>query len=157
MCRADLPCHKPVRATQPRRCVHCFLAFDIAPSSRPFSLCFADTLKTLARMFCAFAPIWSRVGEFQQKRYNFRTLHCFQRYIHHPLPHHPPYRRTAQRSSGTRWRLDLATVHAAMAFHYDNEAASNEAIRQARKLGEQLGARSMQAALEEMRGRKKAT
>ena len=41
-----------------------------------------------------------------------------------------------------------------MAFHVDNEAAIDEAIDEARKLGEQLGARSMAAALQEMRARK---
>ena len=45
------------------------------------------------------------------------------------------------------YRIPLANVHGAMAFYYDNEAAINAAIRQARELGEQLGARS---ALEEI-------
>jgi len=43
-----------------------------------------------------------------------------------------------------------------MAFHCDNEAAIDEAIREARKLGEQLGARSAQSVLEEPRARKNA-
>ena len=37
-----------------------------------------------------------------------------------------------------------------LAFHYDREAATNEAIGKARDLGERLGARSMQSAIEEM-------
>ena len=52
--------------------------------------------------------------------------------------------------------LDLATVYGALAFYYDNEAAIHEAIQEARKLGEQLGARSAQSVLAEMRARKKA-
>ena len=36
----------------------------------------------------------------------------------------------------------MAAVYGALAFHYDNEAAINEAIREARELGEQLGAHS---------------
>ncbi len=55
------------------------------------------------------------------------------------------------------YRIPLAKVYGAMAFYYDNEAAIEEAIRQARKLGEQLGARSAQSALEEIRGRKNAS
>ena len=51
----------------------------------------------------------------------------------------------------------LANVHGAMAFYYDNEAAINEAIREARELGVQLDARSAQSALEEIRGRKNAS
>ena len=45
-------------------------------------------------------------------------------------------------------------AHAALAFHYDNEAANHEAIQDARKLGEQLGARSAQTAPDELRARK---
>ena len=37
------------------------------------------------------------------------------------------------------YRIPLANVHGAMAFYYDNEAAINAAIRQARELGEQAG------------------
>ena len=44
-----------------------------------------------------------------------------------------------------------------MAFYFDNEAAIHEAIQEARKLGEQLGARSGQSALEEIRARKNAS
>ena len=43
-----------------------------------------------------------------------------------------------------------------MAFYYENEGAIKDAIRQARELGEQMGARSAQAALEEIKGRQKA-
>ena len=50
--------------------------------------------------------------------------------------------------------IPLANVYGAMAFFCDNETAINEAILQARKLGEQLGARSAQSALKEIRGRK---
>ncbi len=59
-------------------------------------------------------------------------------------------------AAADHYRVDLATVHGAMAFHYDNEAAIHEAIQEARKLGEQLGARSAQSVLAEMRARKKA-
>ena len=59
-------------------------------------------------------------------------------------------------AAAEHYRLYLATVHAAMAFHYDNEAAIHEAIQEARKLGEQLGARAAHAALEEMRARMNA-
>ena len=58
------------------------------------------------------------------------------------------------RAASEHYRIPLATVYGAMAFHYDNESAIQEAIREARELGEQLGARSAQSALEEMRGRK---
>ena len=44
-------------------------------------------------------------------------------------------------------------VTGAMAFFYDNEASIQEAIQEARKLGEQLGARSALFVLEEMRVR----
>ena len=54
------------------------------------------------------------------------------------------------------FRLPLASVYGALAFHYDNEAAIDEAIQEARMLGEQLSARSAQAALENIRGRQKA-
>ena len=61
------------------------------------------------------------------------------------------------RSAAGHYRLDLATVHGAMALHYDNETAITAAIRQARELGEQLGARSAQSALKEIRRRKNAS
>ena len=57
-------------------------------------------------------------------------------------------------AAAAHYRLDLATVHGAMAFNYDNEAAIHEALQEAHKLGEQLGARSAQAAVEELRARK---
>ena len=50
----------------------------------------------------------------------------------------------------------LASVYGALAFHCDNEAAIDEAIREARELGEQLGARSIQSAIQEMKERLKA-
>lgn len=59
-------------------------------------------------------------------------------------------------AAADHYRLELAAVHGAISFYYDNEAAIHEAIRQARDVGEQLGARSAQAALEELRARKKA-
>jgi len=59
-------------------------------------------------------------------------------------------------TAAEHYRIPLASVYGALAFHYDNEAAINEAIRQARELGEQLGVRSMRSALEELRGRKNA-
>jgi len=43
-----------------------------------------------------------------------------------------------------------------MAFYCENEGAIKNAMRQARKLGEQLGARSAQSVLEELRARKNA-
>ena len=58
-------------------------------------------------------------------------------------------------AAADHYRIDLATVHGAMAFYYNNEAAINEAIHQACELGKQPGARSAQSALQEMRGRKK--
>ena len=53
-------------------------------------------------------------------------------------------------AAAERYRKPLATVHGALAFHYDNEAAINKAIGKARDLGEQLGACSMPFAIEEM-------
>ena len=44
-----------------------------------------------------------------------------------------------------------------MAFYYDNETAIKQAIREARELGEQLGSRASQSALEEIRGRQNAS
>lgn len=40
----------------------------------------------------------------------------------------------------------MAAVYGALAFHCDNEAAIDEAIREAREIGEQLGARTVQSA-----------
>ena len=54
------------------------------------------------------------------------------------------------------YRIPLATVYGALVFYNDNEAAIDEAIREARELGEQLGARSMQSAIKEMKERLKA-
>ena len=59
-------------------------------------------------------------------------------------------------AAADHYRIPLANVYGAMAFYYDNEAAINEAIREARELGEQLGARSAQSALEEIKERKNA-
>ena len=53
-------------------------------------------------------------------------------------------------AAADHYRIPLANVHGAMAFYYDNEAA----IPQAHELGEQLGARSAQSALKEIKGRK---
>ena len=55
-------------------------------------------------------------------------------------------------TAAEHYRIPLATVHGAMTFYYDNEAAIHEAIQEARK----LGARSAQSALEEIRARKNA-
>ena len=59
-------------------------------------------------------------------------------------------------AAADHYRIRLATVYGALAFHYDNEAAIDEAIREARELGEQLGARSIQSAIQEMKERLKA-
>ena len=60
-------------------------------------------------------------------------------------------------AAAEHYRIPLAAVHGAITFYYDNEAAINDAIRQARELGEQLGTRSAQSALEEIRGRQNAS
>ena len=57
-------------------------------------------------------------------------------------------------AAAEHYRIPLATVYGALAFYSDHEAAIHEAIQEARKLGEQLGARSAQSALEEIKGRK---
>jgi len=61
-------------------------------------------------------------------------------------------------ASADHYRLDLATVYGARTFYYDNETAIHEAIQDARGLGEQLqlGARSEQASLKDLRAHKKA-
>ena len=59
-------------------------------------------------------------------------------------------------AAADHYRVDLANVHGAMPFYYDNEAAINAAIRQAREIGEQLGARSAQSALKEIKDRNNA-
>ena len=59
-------------------------------------------------------------------------------------------------AAAEHYRIPLASVYGALAFHCDNEAAIDEAIRGAYGLGEQLGARSMQSAIQEMKERLKA-
>ena len=59
-------------------------------------------------------------------------------------------------AAAQRYRLELATLQAAMAFYDDNETAIHDAIQAARKLDEQLVARSAQSVLAEMRARKHA-
>ena len=50
-------------------------------------------------------------------------------------------------AAAEQYRMPLASVYGALAFRCNNEAAINEAIREARELGEQLGARSIQSAI----------
>lgn len=52
--------------------------------------------------------------------------------------------------------IPLANVYGAMVFYCDYIKTINEAIRRARELSSQLGARSAQATLEEMRRRRNA-
>ncbi len=59
-------------------------------------------------------------------------------------------------ASANLYGIPLANVYSAMAFYCDNEATIDEAIREARELGEQLGARAMQSAITEMKERLKA-
>ena len=59
-------------------------------------------------------------------------------------------------AAAEHYRIPLASVYGALAFHCDNEAAIDESIREARELGEQLGARSIQSAIKEMKERLKA-
>ena len=59
-------------------------------------------------------------------------------------------------AAAEHYRIPLATVYGALVFYYDNEAAIDEAIREACELGEQLGARSAQSAIKEMKKRLKA-
>ena len=59
-------------------------------------------------------------------------------------------------AAAEHYRIPLATVYGALAFHCDNEAAIDEAIREAREIGEKLGARSIQSAIQEMKERLKA-
>lgn len=59
-------------------------------------------------------------------------------------------------AAADHYRIPLAAVYGALVFYYDNEAAIDEAIQEARELGEQLGARSMQSAIKEMKERLKA-
>ncbi len=59
-------------------------------------------------------------------------------------------------ASADHYGIPLANVYGAMAFYCENEGAIKEAMREARELGDQLGARSAQAALEEIRARQKS-
>ncbi|MFW5709690.1 MAG: hypothetical protein ACOCX5_05670 [Chloroflexota bacterium] len=56
-------------------------------------------------------------------------------------------------AAADHYDIRLASVHGAIAFYYDNEAAINESIRAARGLGEKLGARSAQSVLDEIKRR----
>ena len=58
-------------------------------------------------------------------------------------------------AAAEHYRIPLATVYGALVFYCDNEAAIDEAIREARELGEQLGARSAQSAIKEMKNASK--
>ena len=51
--------------------------------------------------------------------------------------------------------IPLATVYGALVFYCDNESEIDEAIREARELGEQLGARSVNSAIQEIKKRLK--
>ena len=59
----------------------------------------------------------------------------------------------ARRRAAEHYRIPLATVYGALVFYCDNEAAIDEAIREAREVGEQLGARPAQSAIKEMKER----
>lgn len=56
-------------------------------------------------------------------------------------------------AAADHYDIGLASVHGAIAFYYDNEATINESILAARELGEKLGARSAQTALDEIKRR----
>lgn len=56
-------------------------------------------------------------------------------------------------TAAEHYRISLATVYGALAFYCDNEGAFNEAIRQARELGEQLGAHTAHSAIQAMKRR----
>ena len=56
-------------------------------------------------------------------------------------------------AAADHYDIGLASVHGAIAFYYDNEAAINESIRAARELGGKLGARSAQTVLDEIKQR----
>ena len=58
-------------------------------------------------------------------------------------------------AAAEHYRIPLGTVYGALVFYCDNETAIDEAIREARELGEQLGARSVQSAIQEMKKRLK--
>lgn len=55
-------------------------------------------------------------------------------------------------ASADHYGIPLANVYGAMAFYCENEGAIKDAMREARELGD----RSVQTALEEIRGRQKA-
>ena len=59
-------------------------------------------------------------------------------------------------AAAEHYRIPLAAVYGALAFHCDNEATIDEAIREAREIGEQLGVRTVQSAIKEMKERLKA-
>lgn len=56
-------------------------------------------------------------------------------------------------AAADHYDIGLASVHGAIAFYYDNEAAINESLRAARELGGKLGARSAQTVLDEIKQR----
>lgn len=56
-------------------------------------------------------------------------------------------------AAAEHYDIGLANVHGAIAFYYDNEAAISAAIREARELGQQMGARAAQSALDEIKQR----
>lgn len=56
-------------------------------------------------------------------------------------------------AAADHYDIGLASVHGAMAFYYDHEAAINESIRAARELGDKLDARSAQTVLDEIKQR----
>jgi uncharacterized protein (DUF433 family) len=60
-------------------------------------------------------------------------------------------------AAADHYGISLANVHGAMAFYYDNEAAINAAIRTARELGEQMGARSARSVLDDIKRRDDAS
>lgn len=55
------------------------------------------------------------------------------------------------------YNLHIASVHGAIAFFYDHEQAIEQAIHAARDLGESLGARSGQTALDAIKKRGNAS
>ena len=69
----------------------------------------------------------------------------------------PVASRHGPQAAADHYRIDLATVHGAMAFYCDNEAAINEPIRKARELGKPLGARTARSVLKEIKGHQNAT
>lgn len=59
--------------------------------------------------------------------------------------------------SADHYGLDLAQVHSAIAFYYDNEDAIREALQQARQSAQDMGAMTAKEALERIRKRKTAS